>query len=123
MQTEKGFTLIETIIAVMVVAAATVMLVQIYSSVLKGGTNAADILRAVEIAQDNLEQMGTIHPLEPGAEGGVTPDGFHWQINVKPFGSGGVIALASVRSVVRKAGHSDILADLTTLKIIEDSEK
>ncbi len=82
---ERGFTLIETIVALVLVMIIGVMFFQI---VLKG-TRAARIANshdtALIVARSQLAEVGHVRPLAAGQYGGRTHADVRWEIVITPY--------------------------------------
>ena len=74
----SGFTLIETLVALIIFVAGYVV---VHQSVIAGLARCADCLgrgAAVRLAQSRLAAAGVEARLQEGEQSGETPDGFAW---------------------------------------------
>lgn len=76
-----GFTLIEVMVAMAIVAICLVAVMQLFSAGLKISTLSRDFTRAIVHAKDKMEEL-SIKP-QPGS--GVFEDGFKWESEVQPY--------------------------------------
>lgn len=82
---QKGFTLLEVIIALAIAGLGLVALFEAVSGGLLGVESAARHTTAVRHAQSRLAELGITLPLKPGEQGGVERDGYRWRITVTPI--------------------------------------
>lgn len=84
---EGGFTLVETLVALVIMIAAATMLYRGLSSGLRVSGAADAQEAALRVAKQRLESAGIETPLragrEEGTEGGVT-----WEVEMRPYGAG-----------------------------------
>lgn len=76
-----GFTLIEVMVAMAIMAISLVVVMQLFSAGLKISTLSRDFTRAIVHAKDKMEEL-SIKP-QPGT--GVFEDGFKWESEVQPY--------------------------------------
>lgn len=81
---ESGFTLLETLIALVILAGALASLQQALGVGWKGLRTARSELGAVEHARALLASAGVVTDLLEGTSDGVTPDGYRWQTVIVP---------------------------------------
>lgn len=86
---ERGFTLIEVIVAFAIVALAMSALFQIFSTGLRGLVVTENYNMAVLLADSKLAGIGIEKPLEAGDQSGTFDNGFRWETNVRPYDDGG----------------------------------
>jgi len=80
---ERGFSLLEVLVALSVLALSLGVLMQIFSSAMRGVTLAEHYSKATLIAQSRLAAVGTEYPAEPGSYSG-DEGGFRWIVNLSP---------------------------------------
>lgn len=77
---EQGFTLIETLVAIVVLSLAMVFLLEGLALGWRGWRAAQLEMAALQIAQARLAAAGIETPLFEGRAEGTTPDGFQWAV-------------------------------------------
>jgi general secretion pathway protein I len=82
----RGFTLMEILVAFVVLAAAVGILYRTFSTGLRNVDAVAGYSEAIAIAEARLTSLGLEKPLEEGEESGATEDRrFNWRIVVQPY--------------------------------------
>jgi len=81
---QRGFTLIEILIAFAILAVALAALFQAFSGGLRATTATERRNAAVMLARSLLERVGADIPLAPGELAGVSEDGQRWRIAIAP---------------------------------------
>jgi len=81
---QPGFTLIEIIVALAILAVALGALFQAFSTGLRATTVTDRQAAAVMLAQSLLDRIGQDIPLAAGEETGVSEDGLRWSIAIAP---------------------------------------
>jgi len=81
---QSGFTLLELLVAFMVLVLAFTVMLRIFSGGLRGVGDAQSHSRAVEHARAQLALVGTEQPLGAGEFRGETPDGYRWHVTAEP---------------------------------------
>jgi general secretion pathway protein I len=79
---QRGFTLIETLVAFTILALALVTLLQAFSFGLRGTARAEDNLQALLQARSLLAEVGQEIALADGLHQGVTEDGSEWEVAI-----------------------------------------
>jgi general secretion pathway protein I len=79
-KSDSGFTLMEVIVSVAVLAISFVMIMQLFSGGLRASRTSCDYSRAIVHAKDKMEEM-SIFPENTSGEFG---DGFRWETEVEP---------------------------------------
>ncbi|MFS8086428.1 MAG: prepilin-type N-terminal cleavage/methylation domain-containing protein [Acidobacteriota bacterium] len=83
---QRGFTLMEILVAFVVLAAAVGVLYRTFSAGLRNVDAVAGYSEAIAIAEAKLAGLGLERPLEEGDESGATEDRrFNWRIAVRPY--------------------------------------
>lgn len=80
-----GFTLIEILTAMMILAIAMVMVLQLFSGGLKAGKLSEDYNRAVLHARAKMEETLLIEEMEEGVLEGEFEDGFRWKTEIASY--------------------------------------
>ena len=81
---EKGFTLLEVLVATMVLGIAVVVLLQLFSGALDQARRADDYTRAVFHARSKMEELLLDPPAAAIMERGDFGDGYRWAWEVLP---------------------------------------
>ena len=80
---ESGFTLLEVIVAVVIVALCLSALSQVFGAGVRSASASSDYMRAMTLAQGLLAGAGIEKPLVDGSESGVSNDGrLQWSLSV-----------------------------------------
>src|SRR3954469_14783236 len=86
---EAGFTLVEIVVAFVLLALVLSTGFEIFSSGLRRAGELEDQSRAIVIAQSRLAAAGLEQPLAEGTAQGESEDGrFHWIVTVSPSAEG-----------------------------------
>ena len=86
---ERGFTLIEILVAFVIVALALGALLQVFATGLRSSSAAENYTIAALLAESKLAAIGIEEPLEEGGQSGEFDNGFRWETNVRPYDDGG----------------------------------
>src|SRR5882724_1278804 len=81
---QRGFTLIEIIVALAILAVALGALFQSFSTGLRATVVSDRQEAAVMLAQSLLDRIGQNIPLAAGEQAGVSEDGLRWSIAIAP---------------------------------------
>jgi len=82
---QAGFTLLEVVLAVVILATALGLLLGMLSRGLHQITRAQSESEAAMYAQSLLDQVGTLEPIAPGAREGEFAQGrYHWRLQIAP---------------------------------------
>ena len=82
----RGFTLMEILVAFVVLGAAVGVLCRTFSAGLRNVDAVAGYSEAIAIAESKLTGLGLEQPLEEGEDAGSTEDKrFSWQLAVRPY--------------------------------------
>jgi len=77
-----GFTLIEVLVAFMILAISLVVVMQLFSGGLKAGAVSADYFYGIFHAQEKMEEILARKELTPGVRSGAFDDGYEWTAEV-----------------------------------------
>jgi general secretion pathway protein I len=80
-----GFTLLETLVALSVLAIALVVILQLFSGGLKAEKASDDYTRAVFYGREKMEEILLVSPLEEGVMEGDCDERYRWQTAVTPI--------------------------------------
>ncbi len=94
-----GFTLLEVLIAFVILAVALVALLRAFSSGLRGLDATEAAAAALQHARSKIEEVGTVIPLEAGEYGGAFEDGTRWRVVIRPHEAGAGAAAETVALV------------------------
>ncbi|MBC2714687.1 MAG: type II secretion system protein [Desulfobacteraceae bacterium] len=75
----KGFTLIETLVAVMILSISLVVVMQLFSGGLKSNKISNDYSYGIFHAREKMEELLLTEELLPGSFSGDFDDGYQWQ--------------------------------------------
>ena len=81
----RGYTLVEVLVAFMIMALALTVLLRIFSSGVRNVSVASAYAQAVLIGESRLATAGIDEGLAPGETSGVEGDGFHWTRRVTTY--------------------------------------
>jgi general secretion pathway protein I len=83
---EDGFTLVEIVVALAILALSVTVLLGVISDGLRRTDQAARMARATSLAQSLLAKLGTELPAQQGETTGELADGFRWRLRLEPYG-------------------------------------
>lgn len=81
----RGYTLVEVLVAFLILAMALTVLLRIFSSGLRNVGIASDYAAATLIAESRLAATGIGEPLVPGETGGLDAQRFSWTRTVSDY--------------------------------------
>ena len=84
-QREAGFTVIEIIVALAILALSLSVLFGVISDGLLRTNQAAKMEQAVSLAQSLLAKVGTELPVRQGLVAGEFAEGFRWNLRLEPY--------------------------------------
>jgi general secretion pathway protein I len=84
---QKGFTLIETLVAVMVLSISLVVVMQLFSGGLKSNKISNDYMYGIFHAREKMEELLLTDELLPGSFNGDFGDGYQWQAAIAFVGA------------------------------------
>ena len=82
---QRGFTLLEVLLAFVVFALTFAMVLEIVAASTRSTVRARDYSEAALLAQSLSERLGNELPIEAGSYGGETSDGIAWVIEISDF--------------------------------------
>lgn len=82
---QRGFTLIEIVVAFAILAVGMGLAMQIATSALRQTRQAAEHTQAALNAQSLLDTVGVGERLEEGSDAGEFEDGTRWELDVTPY--------------------------------------
>ena len=80
----RGFTLLETLVALSVLAITLGVLYQIFGVSLRNMQHAKDYSYAQMLAESKLAEIGKGIPVREGSYGGDIDEKYSWQMNITP---------------------------------------
>jgi general secretion pathway protein I len=126
---QKGFSLLEILIAFSILALSLGILLKIFSAGVNNAVVAEDYTAAIQIAENLMAVTGVETPLQTGQDSGLENEKYHWLVEVSPFAfnpekidTTTITALLFKVKVIVSWGDdnaNDRQVELTTLKLIK----
>ncbi|MDO9270920.1 MAG: prepilin-type N-terminal cleavage/methylation domain-containing protein [Methylobacter sp.] len=85
MNKQRGFSLLEILIAFSILALALGILLKIFSAGVNTAGVAGEYTAAVQVAESLMAQTGVEAPLQQGEATGLKNGKYHWRVSVSPF--------------------------------------
>jgi general secretion pathway protein I len=79
----NGFTLIETLVAMMLLAISLVVILQLFSGGLRSGKMADDYTRAIFYAREKMEEYLLVDDFQEGVFEGTFDENYRWLVDIK----------------------------------------
>ena len=79
---QQGFTLLEVLVAVMILAISVTAILSQFSVGMEAGSRSRDITEAVLHAKEKLEELKAFADTDQGGGSGAFDDGYTWQAQV-----------------------------------------
>ncbi len=119
---QAGFTLVEVIVAFIIVSVSLVMVMQLFSRGLISSRTTCDYTRAVVHAKDKMEELS----IEPVQGGGEFEDGFEWKTEIETHKEleESTTNLMKLKVIISwpNAGQGQRSIELVSLKAVSDDE-
>ncbi len=121
---ERGFTLVELLVSLAILAVALGVLFTAISSSLDRTRESRNAMVATSLAQSLLARAGTEHALQSGTTEGTYTNGFGWRVRISPYGNVDdrkawqASAYVVEASVSWRHGSKIRVRRLTTLRIV-----
>lgn len=122
----RGFTLLEVLVAFVILALSLGVLLGIFSAGLRNTRLAADYSAAVALSESKLAELGVTTPLVPGIEEGTDTGLFRWRsevVELEPVDEVGGLGAARLYRVEVDIAWDSLLGprtvSLATLRIAE----
>jgi len=80
-----GFTLLEVLVSLAILAGALAVMFQVFSRTLETAADAKSRTIAASLAQSLLARVGSEISLKEGESAGVFDDGFRWRLRVSAY--------------------------------------
>lgn len=130
---QDGFTLLEVLIAVMIMGLSITTIMQQFSVALRAGSKTQEVTKAVLHAKEKLEELKTKKDLSESTESGDFDDGHEWETQIIPYTYAEEDDAESYESlhyetfqlkaiVTRHFGERASQIELTTLKTVRKRE-
>ena len=82
---QRGFGLLEVLVALALVAATAAAGFQILGTAARGANDADRYTRAVLLAESRMAELGVSEALAPGETLGEAGEGYLWRVSVRPL--------------------------------------
>lgn len=82
---QKGFTLLEVLVAVMILGLTLTALLQQFSVAQRAGIKSRDVTEAVMLAKEKLEEIKIEKDLSESTESGTFDNGYEWETIITPY--------------------------------------
>jgi prepilin-type N-terminal cleavage/methylation domain-containing protein len=82
---DAGFTLAETLVALVILTLGLVALIEIFGNGFRGVRASELDAAALHLATSQLTRAGAETPLRLGQRQGTTPDGLEWSVTIEPY--------------------------------------
>lgn len=79
----KGFTLIEVVVALAILGVGLIVIIELFSGGLRLGKTSEEYTKAVEYARMKMEEIAVQRSVEEGIEEGEFDDVFRWRVGAK----------------------------------------
>jgi general secretion pathway protein I len=124
---KRGFTLIEVMVAIAIVAISLVVVMQLFSAGLKISRKSCDYTRAIVHAKDKMEELS----IKPQPGNGVFEDGFKWEAEVQPYenikeeleGLDVNVLKINIKITWRSKSNKQESIELASLRIVQEDNK
>jgi general secretion pathway protein I len=82
---DAGFTLVETLVSLVILTIGLVALIEIFGSGFRGVRASELDTAALHVATSQLTRAGAETPLRRGQHQGTTSDGLEWTVTIEPY--------------------------------------
>jgi general secretion pathway protein I len=87
---ESGLTLLEVLVAFVILAVAMTTVMQVFSTGLEGTRRAERANIAAALAEAKMAAVGVVIPARTGRHDGTEDNGYSWQVNIEPHREAGM---------------------------------
>jgi general secretion pathway protein I len=119
---DRGFTLIEVIVAILILGISLVMIMQLFSGGLKASRTSCDYTRAVLHAKGKMEELSVF----PVQDSGEFEDGYQWESMVETYKEIEDVTSKLLKLRVKVYWGSSVERkkeiELVSLKMVEEEE-
>ena|ERR1700730_16399905 len=122
---DRGFTLIEILVALIIAGIGLAALMGLMSSGLRLSGDSTRVARETSLARSALERFGSDLPVEPGIMAGEMSEGFRWRSEIRvadPMAPPELVQPAIVSVTVWDGNESDPGVRLTTLRLLPPAQ-
>jgi general secretion pathway protein I len=85
-ESEAGFTLVEVVVALAILALSLAVLLNVISNGIRQTDSAKKMAQAGSLVQSLLSKLGTEMPIKEGLTSGEFPEGFRWRVRAERYG-------------------------------------
>ncbi|MGI9419562.1 MAG: type IV pilus modification PilV family protein [Geminicoccaceae bacterium] len=117
---ERGFTLLEVLVAFLIFALAFGVIARTLQTSLRQTTTAETLLKAAALAERQIALAGTVQPFAGGEESGRSVDGLEWRRSIqleKAPSEDGDVALYRITVDVRSPAADRSYVTVQTLRL------
>jgi general secretion pathway protein I len=82
-RSDKGFTLIEVVVAVAILGIALTVVIELFAGGLRLARTSKEYTKAVSYAHTKMEDIGSQQNIEEGVSEGEFDDVYHWRVEMK----------------------------------------
>jgi general secretion pathway protein I len=120
---ESGFTLIEVIVAIVILSISFVLVMQLFSGGLRAARSSCDYTRAIVLAKDKMDELSAA----PVNDSGEFEDGFKWESEAEAYkkleGTDSNLVKLKVKVIWDDAMKKNKSIELVSLRLVSTDEK
>lgn len=87
---ESGLTLLEVLVAFVILAVAMTTVMRVFSTGLEGTRRAERANLAAALAEAKMAAVGVLIPVRAGRLDGIEDNGYSWEVNIEPHREAGI---------------------------------